>query len=83
MSLDEKILMLHGVPKDFNNWQAKSYMGYDKGCSRLGTPDLRMNDGPQGYRCDYCQGTSTAFPSGLTVAATLTKLLRTHGESDR
>ena len=33
---------------------------------RLGVPDLRMNDGPQGFRGEA--GTSTQWPSGLTVA---------------
>lgn len=35
---------------------------------RLGIPALNLNDGPQGFRGDA--GTSTCWPSGLTIAAT-------------
>ena len=35
---------------------------------RLGIPALTLNDGPQGFRGDA--GTSTCWPSGLTMAAT-------------
>ena len=56
------------------------YVGAVTAIPRLGIPPLNLNDGPQGFRgqntCghwDHCvnqQGTSTAFPSGLTIAAT-------------
>ena len=36
------------------------------GVPRLGVPDLKMNDGPEGFRGPA--GTSTQWPSGLTVA---------------
>ena len=38
------------------------------GVPRLGIPELRMNDGPEGFRGPA--GTSTQWPSGLTVAHT-------------
>eukprot|EP00730_Choanoeca_flexa_P009428 TRINITY_DN12646_c4_g1_i1.p1 TRINITY_DN12646_c4_g1~~TRINITY_DN12646_c4_g1_i1.p1 ORF type:complete len:687 (+),score=167.95 TRINITY_DN12646_c4_g1_i1:2334-4394(+) len=60
MTLDEKILMLHGSPGP--------YTGHVPANTRLGIPALNMNDGPQGFR--GASGTSTAWPSGLTVAAT-------------
>jgi Glycosyl hydrolase family 3 N terminal domain len=36
--------------------------------TRLGIPAINMNDGPQGFR--GIPGTSTCWPSGLTMAAT-------------
>ncbi len=47
------------------------YTGEITGNARLGIPPLRMNDGPQGFRTgDALAGTSTAWPSALTLAAT-------------
>lgn len=44
------------------------------GNERLGIPAIQMNDGPQGFRVSHQEGgedgTSTQFPSGLTVGAT-------------
>jgi beta-glucosidase len=37
--------------------------------SRLGIPPINMNDGPQGFRDDNHPGSTTAWPSGLTIAA--------------
>ena len=59
---------------------------------RLGIPPLNLNDGPQGFRGQGNSkpgrpllaqaGTTTAFPSGLTVAATWdVKAARLWGES--
>jgi len=62
MTLTEKIHMLHG--------SGVGYVGNVKGIQRLGVPALRLNDGPQGFRAVDYSGTSTQFPSGLTVAAT-------------
>ena len=36
---------------------------------RLGIPPIHMNDGPQGFRENMWPGTTTAWPSSLTVAA--------------
>jgi beta-glucosidase len=47
------------------------YTGEITGNARLGIPPLRMNDGPQGFRTgDALAGTSTGWPSALTLAAT-------------
>ena len=63
MTLDEKLGLLHGSPSN--------YTGATTAITRLGVPRLLLNDGPQGFRTpDYLEGTSTAFPSGLAVAAT-------------
>jgi len=54
MTLEEKIDMLGGT-------------GFaTKPNARLGIPELRMTDGPLGVRMDK----STAFPSGINLAAT-------------
>ena len=45
MTLDEKILMVHGYP-NFD------YIGKVKGIPKLGIPDLNLQDGPQGVRND-------------------------------
>ena len=63
MTLDEKLGLLHG--------SASNYTGATTAITRLGVPRLLLNDGPQGFRTpDSLEGTSTAFPSGLAVAAT-------------
>lgn len=69
MKLEEKVLLMHGT-----GWGAGKYVGMTSAVPRLGIPALRLNDGPQGFRCNglgVCpEGTSTQFPSGITVAAT-------------
>ena len=63
MTLDEKLGLLHG--------SASNYTGATTAVARLGVPRLLLNDGPQGFRTpESLDGTSTAFPSGLAVAAT-------------
>eukprot|EP00043_Microstomoeca_roanoka_P013291 m.130236 g.130236 ORF g.130236 m.130236 type:complete len:782 (+) comp15716_c2_seq1:3-2348(+) len=62
MTLDEKITMLHG--------SAGPYVGNVPANTRLGIPALNLNDGPQGFRDDAHPGTTTCWPSGLTMAAT-------------
>ena len=61
-------------PPIFAGWGATAYVGFVPGIPRLNVPNLTLNDGPQGYRCNglgKCpSGTSTCFPSGLTVGAT-------------
>jgi beta-glucosidase len=63
MTMEEKQAMLHGS-------YGSKYVGYVVGNERLGIPALKLNDGPQGFRDDNFPGTTTCFPSGLTVAAT-------------
>ena len=46
------------------------YVGNVVGNPRLGIPPLNLNDGPQGFRTAHDDGTSTSWPSGLTMAAT-------------
>ena len=58
MNQTEKIAMLHGVHL--------GYVGNVLGNTRLGIPQLNLNDGPQGFR----SGGTTCWPSGLTVATT-------------
>ena len=63
MTLEEKLGLLHGAPSN--------YTGATTAITRLGVPRLLLNDGPQGFRAPPdLDGTSTAFPSGLAVAAT-------------
>ena len=62
--------LLHGT-----GWVPWSgYVGATAGDKKQHIPPLLLNDGPQGFRCNglgKCPGgTSTQFPSGLTVAAT-------------
>ena len=46
------------------------YTGQVPGIKRLGIPSLNLNDGPQGFRDPSHPGTSTCWPSGLSIAAT-------------
>ncbi|GMH69733.1 hypothetical protein TrST_g3798 [Triparma strigata] len=69
MTLEEKISYLGGrgmgtYPED--GW----YVGTVYALDRLDIPALLYNDGPQGFRDDARPGTTTAFPSGLNIAAT-------------
>jgi beta-glucosidase len=66
MTLEEKLVMLHGSPNDSNG--DVIYVGWVPGNKRLGIPELRLNDGPQGYRDDLNPWTTTAWPSALTVS---------------
>ena len=52
--------MMHG-------YGMQTYIGLVPGNSRLGIPPLNMNDGPQGFRDDFHPGTTTSFPSGMTM----------------
>ena len=64
MTEKEKVDMLHGTIFE------KRYIGWVPPNERLKIPGIRMNDGPQGFRDEHHPGTSTAWPSGLTVGAT-------------
>merc|ERR550532_2283084 len=46
-----------------------AYVGNVAGNARLGIPPIHMQDGPQGFRNDKQPGTTTAWPSALTIAA--------------
>ncbi len=59
MNQTEKLAMLHGI--------GAGYVGNVQGNTRLGIPQLNLNDGPQGFR--GTSGTSTAWPAALSVAA--------------
>ena len=63
MSLTEK---LGFVQQNRTQHPDSGYVGIISGVPRLGIPDMRMNDGPEGFRGP--PGTSTQWPSGLTVA---------------
>ena len=67
MNLTEKVHLLGG------DGGMKPYVGGVSGNKRLGIPPLTLNDGPQGFRDNNGpdhRGTSTAWPSGLSIAAT-------------
>ena len=62
MSVADKVSLCHGV--------SGPYVGQVIVANKsLGIPPIQMNDGPQGFRAIGHAGTSTAFPSGLTVGA--------------
>ena len=72
MTLEERMALLRG-----QGWGAADYVGQVQWSVQNTTlariPWINLNDGPQGFRCNglgKCPGgTSTQFPSGLTVAA--------------
>lgn len=66
--------MLHG--------QSGQYTGNVNAIPELNIPALKLNDGPQGFRDNDRHGTTTAFPSGMTVAASFdTDLLYIYGKA--
>jgi len=76
MTLEEKITYLGG--DGMGNYPDDGrYVGTVPALDRLNIPQLSYNDGPQGFRDDARPGTSTAFPSGLTLAATFDKDMST------
>jgi beta-glucosidase len=74
MTLAEKLSMLHGPATgdccSCNTSASCAYVGNINPIERLGIPPTNMNDGPQGFRDNVHPGTTTAWPSGLTMAAT-------------
>ena len=70
MNISEKVLMLHGTNSE--NKDYGWYVGRVQGNTRLGIPNLQLNDGPQGFRDmnPAHKGSTTAFPSGLAVGTT-------------
>ena len=73
MTLEEKLSMLHGPVGGTamcSDSPRCAYVGNVAPVERLQIPPINMNDGPQGFRTtDALKGTSTAWPSGLTLAA--------------
>ena len=64
MNFTEKVNMMHGIHG--------IYVGNIKENSRLKIPSINMQDGPQGFRTTSKTGgygTSTAWPSALTIAS--------------
>ena len=64
MTLIEKLDMMHGVNG--------VYIGNIPANERLSIPAIAMHDGPQGFRVTETtgqQGSTTAWPSSITVAA--------------
>jgi beta-glucosidase len=74
MSFTEKANLLYGIGDVFD--PKILAVGQVAGVPRLHIPDVVLNDGPQGFRTDRAvlegttRGTSTQYPSGLTIAAT-------------
>ena len=72
MTLSEKIDLTHG------HFAAGLYTGNTPANERLGIPSIKLNDGPQGFRKSLGllpinlinASSQTAFPTGVTVAAT-------------
>ena len=60
LTLEEKVQLMSGMQG--------AYIGNIAAIDRLGIPEQRLNDGPQGFR--GIPGTSTQFPCLLAAAAT-------------
>lgn len=72
MTTEEKLGLFHG--------SCGGYTGNVCGIDRLGVPQQKFNDGPQGFRGKA--GTSTSWPAALTVAASFdTDLMQKYGEA--
>jgi len=73
MTLEEKLVMLHGPMSgpccSCNTSATCAYVGNVLANTRLDIPPLTMNDGPQGFRDNVHPGSTTSWPSGLTMAA--------------
>eukprot|EP00397_Hematodinium_sp_SG-2012_P015306 GEMP01015583.1.p1 GENE.GEMP01015583.1~~GEMP01015583.1.p1 ORF type:complete len:705 (+),score=133.76 GEMP01015583.1:63-2177(+) len=63
MTLDEKISLLSGTETDHG------YCGFNPGVPRLNIPEIRCNDGPQGFRQSHGAGNATQWASSLHVGA--------------
>ena len=70
MTLDEKIAMVHGLPRQLRPVVTLGGAGYSTGVPRLGIPDLQSTDGRSGVAHRGPHGDySTALPSKLALAA--------------
>lgn len=71
MTTEEKLSLFHG--------SCSGYTGNVCGIDRLGIPQQKFNDGPQGFR--GAAGTSTSWPGAMTVSAAFDDTLaRRYGE---
>lgn len=71
MTTEEKLSLFHG--------SCGGYTGNVCGIDRLGIPQQKFNDGPQGFR--GAAGTSTSWPGAMTVSAAFDdNLAREYGE---
>lgn len=61
MTEKEKVHYLHG--------SGSGYIGNVEANSRLGIPALKLNDGPQGFRDNAHEGTTTSWPCALCIGA--------------
>lgn len=64
MDNEAKMNLMHGCDES-----GQTYTGYVPPDEKYGIPAIKMEDGPQGYRDQRTEGTSTAWPSGLTIGA--------------
>lgn len=80
MTFEEKVSFMHA--HGFTN----PYVGHTPAVPRLKIPEFNYQDGPQGVRTGYLttkdHGTSTAWPSGLTMGASWDpELMRSWGDA--
>eukprot|EP01065_Artemidia_motanka_P050031 TRINITY_DN8468_c0_g1_i1.p1 TRINITY_DN8468_c0_g1~~TRINITY_DN8468_c0_g1_i1.p1 ORF type:complete len:787 (+),score=185.23 TRINITY_DN8468_c0_g1_i1:59-2362(+) len=61
MTTAEKLSLMHG--------SCDGYTGNVCAIDRLGVPQLKFNDGPQGFRDTDLPGSTTSWPGTMTVAA--------------
>jgi len=67
MSLDEQLTLLGGK---FEQGYVGATSSFEVAANGAKVPELRMNDGPQGFRAQNQPGTTTQWPCALAVAAT-------------
>jgi len=80
MSLEEKVVMLHGASKSFDDLGSVGAVGGILGNERLGIPTLRLTDGPAGARNIHYR--STAMPAPVALASSFnTELAREYGRA--
>lgn len=70
MTLEEKLRILSGQVQSNDNPNYLEYSLQTQGVPRLGVPTIHFNEGTYGFASMDHPKTSTAFPSGLSIAAT-------------
>jgi len=81
MTLDEKILLVHGDEGPMAKQRSLGGAGFVPGIPRLGVPDLQMTDGRSGVANTGARGRyATALPSALANAASWDRMWRTNLE---